>query len=216
MNDSYLWGALFDLDGVLIDSESIYTLFWHDINEKYPTGVEQFEYVIKGNTLSTILNRYFPDREIQLSIIADLQEHESKMEYVLFDGAEDLLRSLRKCGVKSAIVTSSNAKKMEHLFTVLPELRDLVDIVITEGDITMSKPHPEGYLLAAKKLGLPSKRCIVFEDSLAGVCAGRNSGSRVVGIATTNSPEALAPFADLIVESISELTVEKLCELIGD
>lgn len=208
------WGALFDLDGVLIDSEGIYTRFWHDIDVKYPTGVDRFEYVIKGNTLSTILNTYFEGEDVKTAILHELKEHEANMEYVFFDGVEDILASLRAMGVRSAIVTSSNAKKMEHLFAMLPALRQLVDVVITEEDVTRSKPDPQGYNIAARRLGLEPRRCIVFEDSMAGVEAGRRAGGAVVGIATTNTPDKLSAFADLVINTLAELEIEKLPELL--
>lgn len=204
------WGALFDLDGVLIDSEGIYTEFWHDIDCRFPTGIERFEYVIKGNTLGNILDTYFPEQEVRNEILHDLRLHEETMEYRFFDGVEQFLHDVRLAGVLSAIVTSSNEKKMNHLFMSLPSLRQLVDIVITENDVSRSKPDPEGYNLAAERLGLRPERCIVFEDSMAGVEAGRRAGGAVVGIATTNPAERLMEFADMVSESLAALNIEEL------
>ena len=203
------WGALFDLDGVLVDSEGSYTEFWHAVDEKYPTGVERFEYVIKGNTLGVILETYFPE-EVREEVLADLKRHEQTMEYVFFDGVEGFLRELREAGVLSAIVTSSNRKKMDHLFAQLPSLRPLVDVVITEDDVTRSKPDPQGYNIAARRLGLEPCRCIVFEDSMAGVEAGRRAGGAVVGVATTNPAEKLREFTDRVVDSLADLDIAEL------
>lgn len=209
------WAALFDLDGVLIDSEGIYTKFWHDIDRKYPTGVERFEYVIKGNTLNNILNTYFPDPNIRRRIVVELKEHEESMEYRFFEGVERFLAELRRRHVPSAIVTSSNAVKMRHLFEQVPALRQLVDIVVTEEDVTRSKPDPEGYNLAAERLGCAPSRCIVFEDSMAGVEAGRRAGGAVVGIATTNSADRLREFADMVVDTLADVDIERLPELLS-
>lgn len=208
------WGALFDLDGVLIDSEDNYTMFWHDIDRKYPTGVERFEYVIKGSTLQSILHKYFVGDEIREKILHELKAHEKNMIYRLFDGVEIFLDKLKELGVLSAIVTSSNAVKMNHLFRQLPRLKELVEIVITEEDVSRSKPDPEGYNIAASRLGLHPKRCIVFEDSMAGVEAGRRAGGAVVGVATTNTVDSLMEFADLVVNSISEIDVTSLPQLL--
>lgn len=212
--DKALWGALFDLDGVLVDSEGIYTLFWHDIDTRFPTGVERFEYVIKGSTLENILDTYFPDEETQRCILDELKEQERNMEYCLFDGAAELLSLLKQAGVSSAIVTSSNRAKMRHLFNSVPALESLVDVVITGDDVTMSKPHPEGYNKAALRLGLEPCRCVVFEDSLAGLEAGRRAGGAVVGIATTNLRERLTDLADLVVDTVADLDVDTIFRLL--
>lgn len=208
------WGALFDLDGVLIDSEGIYTEFWHDIDMVYPTGVENFEYVIKGNTLGAILDTYFPDVEVRGYILDRLREHELTMRYVCFDGVEAFLRALRERNVPTAIVTSSNGVKMKHLFESLPVLADLIDVVITENDVTRSKPDPQGYNIAAGRLGLEPCQCVVFEDSLAGVEAGRRAGGAVVGIATTNPEERLIPWADIVIDSVADADVPVLENLV--
>lgn len=213
---SYRWGALFDLDGVLVDTEGAYTEFWHDVDVKFNTGVPDFEYVIKGSTLNAILDKYFPDEDVRCEILRLLDHQEKTMRYQLFDGVESMLGQLRAKGVGTAIVTSSNRLKMRHLFEQLPGLNDLVYVVITGDDVTLSKPHPQGYNLAAERLGLEPNRCIVFEDSLAGVEAGRRAGGAVVAIATTNAPERLEKFADVVVDKFSDIYFEMLENLMVD
>lgn len=207
------WGALFDLDGVLVDTEGIYTEFWHSVDVRFPTGVPRFEYVIKGNTLGAILSTYFPDAEVRARILDMLAEHERTMDYRPFAGTASFLASLRAAGIPSAIVTSSSRLKMDNLFAALPWLCDAVDIVVTGDDVTRSKPDPEGYNIASARLGLDPSQCVVFEDSLAGIEAGRRAGGKVVGIATTNSAERLVSSTDMVVGSIDELTVEAVSAL---
>ena len=208
------WGLLFDLDGVLIDSENSYSEFWHHVNEKHPTGVDRLEYVIKGKTLDNILSTYYPEVEVQDEIVRELREHEATMEYCLFEGVENFLQEVEAAGILTAIVTSSNKPKMLRLFEKFSILHELMDVVITDEDVTRSKPDPQGYNLAAKRLGLKPERCIVFEDSMAGVEAGRRAGGAVVGVATTNSAEKLREFADVVINSFSELTLADLRQLI--
>ncbi len=200
-------GALFDLDGVLIDSESIYTEFWSGIDRSYPTGVPDFAFAIKGNTLGNILSTYFPDKGIQRLIIKRLQEHEQMMTYRVFDGVTDFLKKLKDHNIPAAIVTSSNEKKMVNMFKSLPGFRDYFDAVITEEDISHSKPHPEGYLLAAQRLGCAPQNCYVFEDSLAGLEAGRRAGAVVIALATTNPHELVSPNADMTIENLTQLDI---------
>lgn len=208
-------GVLFDLDGVLVDSEDIYTQFWSNIDNKYPTGVESFEYVIKGNTLGNILKTYFANPEVQADIIEELLLHEKNMRYELFEGVTELLTDLSLRQIRMAIVTSSNSRKMKHLLEQQPLLADLIDVIVTEEDVTFSKPHPQGYLLAAERLGLNPTQCIVIEDSIAGVVAGRRAGGAVVAISTTNSAEILSKSADMVVDSIAELNTGIIVQLIS-
>lgn len=203
MEMTYRHAALFDLDGVLVDTEGVYTEFWAQIDREFPTGVEDFEHIIKGSTLARILDTYFIKADHDL-ILERLRRQEDEMQYRLFPNVLHFITGLRARGWGVAIVTSSNEVKMRHLFEQLPELQPLVDTLVTDGDVTHSKPDPEGYLLAARRLNCNPKDCTVFEDSLAGLEAGRRSGATVVGVATTNPRHALEGLADYIVDIVSE------------
>lgn len=138
--------ALFDLDGVLIDSETIYTQIWTDIERVHPTGIDNFALIIKGSTLPQILNKYFPDPEIQADVVRLLNADEQAMPFPVYDGVIDFLKSLRAAGIPTAIVTSSNDIKMNRLYEMHPGFRELFDTIITADDIVRSKPDPECYL----------------------------------------------------------------------
>lgn len=202
--------ALFDLDGVLIDSESIYTEFWNKIDRLYPTGIPNFAYVIKGTTLPEILDTYFTDPEIRAHVLDHLREQEKNMRYVIFPHVVDFLKQLRLEGIPTAIVTSSNETKMADLFSLLDGFRDYFDIVITDADVVRSKPDPEGYKLAASRLGVPSERCVVFEDSRAGLEAGRRAGGKVVAMATTLKREDIENKGDIMLKSFEDFTPAKM------
>ncbi|MDE6540392.1 MAG: HAD-IA family hydrolase [Muribaculaceae bacterium] len=202
--------ALFDLDGVLIDSESIYTEFWTRMDSLFSTGVENFAYAIKGTTLPDILDTYFPAPAAQAELRVHLKELEENIRYRIFPGVADFLSALRRDGIPSAIVTSSNTDKMEALFAQLPQLRELVDVVVTDADVANSKPDPEGYLLAASRLGVAPERCVVFEDSRAGLEAGRRAGGKVVAVATTLKPSDIEGRGDIVIDSFEGFTPERM------
>ncbi len=134
--------ALFDLDGVLIDTEGLYTDIWSEIEHAHPTGIDNFAIKIKGSTLKRILTTYYPDSDEQAEIIAMLNEREEKMLYTLFEGVEAFLADLKRHNIPAAIVTSSNAPKMERLFGMISGLRDFFAAVITDKDVSRSKPDP--------------------------------------------------------------------------
>lgn len=200
---------LFDLDGVLIDSETEYTEIWADIESSRPTGIKDFPLIIKGTTLPHILSTYFPE-ELHEGIVKELTERESRMRYDWCPGAEKFLHELKKAGIPSAIVTSSMPDKMEKLLAIHPGLRDLVEVVVDASAVTESKPHPQGYLLAAERLGVNPSDCIVAEDSLQGMEAGKRAGAFVLGITGTVGREKAQGHADILVSSLAEITLPGL------
>lgn len=201
--------ALFDLDGVLIDTEGIYYKFWDEIDRIYPTGIEDFASYIKGSTLKKILT-YYPEPEVRDDIISRLEEHERLMRYNVFEGVVDFLEQLQDAIIDCAIVTSSNEDKLGKLFMQNPGFKDYFKVIICDKDVTKSKPDPEGYLLAAARLGADPCDCYVFEDSFSGLEAGRRSGAKVVALATTNTRESLMDKADMVIDSFVGLTLEKI------
>ena len=203
MNNTYSKkGMLFDLDGVLVDSEGEYSKFWGAMGDRYGL-VSTFASDIKGTTIGEILQN-FPESDRD-GILAALHEFEANMEYPVYPGVMEFLGRLKKAGIPSAIVTSSDNVKMDLLFGRRPELREMVNVVITGSMVSRSKPDPEGYLKGAELIGAPVEECCVFEDSLQGLQAGRSSGATVVGIATTNSREKVAPLADITVDRFEEI-----------
>ena len=114
-----------------------------------------------------------------------------------------------------AIVTSSNAEKMGRIARRHPEFIAHVGTIVTDADVKHSKPDPEGYLLAASRLGASSGRCVVFEDSIQGLAAGRAAGGKVVALATTNAREKLLDKADVVVDSFAGLRLECLLQMLG-
>lgn len=207
-------GFLFDLDGVLIDSEKEYSRIWNIINEMFPTGIENLAEVIKGQTLDKILGDHYPDKETRKQVQDELHRREKEMRYEYCEGARTLLDNIAEREITSAIVTSSDDKKMAHLYEEIPELKMKVTSVIDASKVKKSKPDPEGYLLAAAEIGVEIRNCVVFEDSVQGVKAGKNSGAFVVGITGTKSREELTLYSDVVVDSLSEINLDELIEIL--
>lgn len=202
-------GVLFDLDGVLINSEDLYTEFWEEIEKIYPTNIKNFAYIIKGNALFKILNTYFPS-EIHQDIINRVHDFENNIKYPIYDGVVDFLELLKKQGIPTAIVTSSDDVKMNALYKEYPFFRQYFDVVITGSDVTESKPHPQGYLMAADKIGCASADCYVFEDSIQGIAAGIAAGATVIALTTSNSIDLLKDKAHALIDSFVDFNIEKM------
>lgn len=196
--------ALFDLDGVLIDTEGLYTQFWADIDRRYPTGIPDFAAAIKGTNLKSILEHF--DERLRDGIVEAIHHWEHTMPYAFYDGAEKLLADLRAAEVPIAIVTSSDSVKMECLFRTLPALEHAVDVIVNGSMVKAGKPDPEGYLTAAKMLGVAPACATVVEDSMQGLEAGRRAGGRVIAIATTNPWASVEPLAGKTVGTVAALS----------
>ena len=202
-------GVLWDLDGVLLDSEGKYSIFWARMEEEHPTGIDNFASYIKGFHLNRIMS-YFESEEVRQRILDELLAFERDMVYEFFPGAIELVKQLRAAGIPMAIVTSSDRKKMQSLYSQHPEFPTLFDHIITGDMVTKAKPDPDCYLMGAKLLGIDIKNCIVVEDSRNGLIAGRESGARVIGIATTLSREAVNELSDMTLDTIGQLSVEQM------
>lgn len=201
-------GMLFDLDGVLIDSEHEYGKIWKQISEMFPTEFEDLPTRIKGMTLTNILNTYFPGKETEVTNALHLLE--SKMTYRWLPGAREFIEWLNAEKIPIALVTSSDNYKMKHLKHDLPELMPMFNDIVTANRISRSKPDPEGYLLGASLIGCNIRKCAIFEDSLQGVKAGMASGAYVVGIAGTLPASIITPFCNNVVNSFSDINKESL------
>lgn len=203
---------LFDLDGVLLDSEGQYSIFWEQMDHEYPTGIQRFASFIKGFHLARILN-YFENEDVRQQVLDKLLEFERHMNYEFFPGALEFVKELRSAGIPMAIVTSSDHKKMQALYSQYPEFPTLFDKIVTGDMVTKAKPDPDCFLMGARQLGVDIKDCIVFEDSRNGLIAGRESGALVIGISTTLDRDTVGQLSDLTLNAVEELTVERMLEI---
>ncbi len=205
---------LFDLDGVLIDSEREYTKIWERIDELFPTSVSSFAIKIKGMSLTEILCQYYPEKNIADKVRSTLTELESKMHYEWLPGAKELLEYLNNHSIPTALFTSSNKKKMAHLREELPEVENFFNEIVTGDMVTHSKPDPEGYILAAELLNSSPRNCVVFEDSLQGVKAGRAADAYVIGVEGTLKRDIIAPYSNKVINNLSEINPADLIEIL--
>ena len=200
VNISDFSAVLFDLDGVIVDTEGQYSLFWKQIGEEYMPGMPDFALAIKGRTLTQIYDTYFPDAADRAAITERLNAFERQMDFPYIAGAREFLEALQAQGVPTAIVTSSNCDKMACLYARHPEIKNLVTAVLTAEDARRSKPAPDCYLAAAERLGADISKCIVFEDSPSGLAAGRASGAFVIGVCTSLAATEIEPLCDMYIE----------------
>lgn len=207
--------ALFDLDGVVFDTEPQYTVFWGSQCRLYHPEHPGLEHEIKGSTLTQIYDRWFsgPLEAEQAVVTERLNAFEAQMTFEYIAGFEALIADLHAHGVKTAVVTSSNQPKMESVYRAQPGFKQLFDAILTSEDFEHSKPHPDCYLKAAARFGAHPSECVVFEDSFNGLKSGRAAGMKVVGVATTNTTADIAGLSDIQIVDYQHVDYESLKQL---
>ena len=195
--------ALFDLDGVILDTEGSYTAFWDDYGSRH-FSEKDFGLKIKGQTLVKILDDYFPEENERKSITDAINDFERNMSYPFVPGVENYIKSLKSNGIRTAVVTSSNLLKMENVYRCHPGFREMFDMILTSEDFSESKPSPYCYLKAMKLFGAGPEDCVVFEDSLSGLQSARASGAFVTALTTTNPEEVVRNYADLVIRDFND------------
>lgn len=209
-----LQAILFDCDGVIADSEPS----WNDIDREHLAafGVADYDGRHKPSVIGKsfqLSSTFYRETYGFAQSVDELIEHRTGVaktfyaEHIpVFEGAPELLRELRATGLKLALATSSVSALIEP-FLRRHAIDELFDAVITGEMVTHGKPHPDIYLLAAREVGVAPQNCLVVEDALAGLQAGRAAGCRTVAI-----PDAR--WQDIAVfEGKSDFQIQSLKEL---
>lgn len=205
--------VLFDFDGVIMDTETQYSIFWHKVGVDY-LGMEDLESRVKGQTLVYIYDNFFAGKTAeQEEITAALNRFEQEMSYDYIPGVLDFIADLRSHDVKMAVVTSSNDQKMSAVYRAHPEVKTMFDRILTAEMFAHSKPAPDCFLLGMEIFDTTPETTYVFEDSFNGLKAGMASEATVVGLATTNSREDIAPLCHYVLDDFEGFTYDKLTQL---
>lgn len=179
---------LFDNDGTLVDTTSAVDQAWRDFAARFGVDPEEVLSVAHGVRAEETIRRFLPDGDpAEAAAWLDARELELVHETVALPGARELLTRLTELGAPWAIVTSANTLLVRARLAAagLPT----PPVLVTADDVPVGKPDPACYLLAAAQLGVDPTRCIVVEDTAAGVRAGLAAGARVVVRGDAAGPE---------------------------
>jgi mannitol-1-/sugar-/sorbitol-6-phosphatase len=194
---------LFDLDGTLVDSAKVIERLWTEWAARHSLNVQDILAISHGRRAEETMRLVAPNLPtLKEEAAARLREEEQQNEgLVAVAGAKELLNSIPQ--TRWAIVTSCTQKLAEvRLQSVgLP----VPTVMISQESVTRGKPHPDGYLEAARILGWAPGNCLVVEDSPVGVEAGCGAGMRVLGVTTTFPADKLS--ADLTVADLTGVTI---------
>jgi beta-phosphoglucomutase family hydrolase len=221
MSDQGPIGAIFDWDGVVIDSSAHHEESWERLAKetgyRLPPGHFKKGFGMKNEVIIPNFLQWTSDpAEInRLSLRKEALYREIVLEWGLepLAGVVTWLNRLRDAGIPCAIGSSTHRLNIETGLASIG-LRDRFQVIITAEDVSHGKPDPEVFVKAASRLGVPPERCVVFEDALVGIEAAHRGGMKVVAVATTN-PIDLLKDADVAVHQLDELSVDRLGQLVG-
>jgi len=208
--------VIFDMDGVIVDNSEYHTQAWHAFCDKYagPLTEEDFRLHILGrnnrDTLCYIFKRDMTDEEINQygeekeALYRELYAPHIKATPHLYD----FLELLRKNDTNISIATSADRPNVDFVLNAL-DIREYFCSITDTSAVTHSKPDPEIYLVAAKTIGYDPSKCIVIEDTVSGIRAGKAAGMKVIAITTTHKREDLHE-ANRIIDNFAELNLESL------
>ena len=220
-NEKYNWAAIFDMDGTLIDNTPFHFISWQALFRKYNKGElsrQTYYTEISGVPIMQTMKRIFGADHNNAYLKELLREKEEfyRKEYaphlVAIKGLENFLAGLKSDGVKMAMATSATVEDIEFILNKIPIRNDFNEIV-NSSMVKKPKPNPQIFLKAAELLNTPPERCVVFEDSLAGITAANAAGMKVVGITTGHPANDISSVVDLVIDDYTRLTSTELAAL---
>ena len=213
---------IFDMDGVLVDSNPFHLRKWMDLFQAHgiPFNEQELPKMILGPSNDVIFRRFLGE-DLTCEQLAELgEELEADFRQEIgpharaFPGVRRFIEECHAQGIAMAVASAGIAKNVNFLISALG-LGDYFREVLTMDEISHPKPDPEIYLKTAGKLGVNPAACAVFEDSFVGIEAAKRAGMKCVAIASTFSAEDLRcqTHADLIVPSFEAVSLQTLFHL---
>lgn len=208
--------VIFDRDGVILDSESI------NINSAVK-AFKELGIAIKEEEKEWVVGRHPDDYKKQFLEKYDFSYEEFRkiqrktyyelLESIpLFKKAISLIKKLHKLKIPLALTTSSKLKSTLQILDKA-DLSGVFDVIVTFEDYEKRKPHPQSYLVTAKKLNVNPNGCIVIEDSSVGVESAKNAGMKCIAILHEYNRKQDFSKADIVVDSADKITVDLLNNL---
>jgi len=208
------FAVIFDMDGVLVDNYEYHLKAWEIFLEKYEISLTgDFRTKTFGGTNKEHLERFFKRKLTRKEIIEYEETKESIYRNIYsdkikpVDGLISLLTLLRQNKIPLALATSSPAVNVKFVLEKTGTL-PFFPIILDSASVAKGKPDPEIYLKTAKALKHKPDQCIVFEDSINGIMAAKNAGTRVIAVTTTHNAGDL-PDVDLIINDFNDVNLIK-------
>ena len=212
--------VIFDVDGVLVDSYHAHMQAWMRLGEKFGRPVTEAQFIPTfGRRNHEIFECFWPGLipEDQSEYWSNWKEEAYReivtAHFPAMDGAVELLDALKAAGFALAIGSSGPPENVAVAVRGLGR-PDAFDALVNAREVTHGKPHPEVFLTAAAKLAIEPRSAAVVEDSKAGLEAAERAGMTPIALTGTFARDELAGHAALVVESLRELSPERIAALI--
>jgi len=216
------FAVIFDMDGVLIDSYGAHFESWKRLAGENGCQYSEGDFVRGfGRTSREVLAEQWKERPLPESRIRELAARKEALfrklidvDFPAMEGAEKLIRSLHQSGFRLAVGSSGPPENVRLVVEKLG-VGSLLSACVTGADVTRGKPDPQVFELAAERMDVPPAQCVVIEDAPVGVIAARKAGMRCVGVASTGRTAAELSDADLVVQTLGELSPARIAALLG-
>lgn len=213
------FGAIFDWDGVIIDSAALHEQSWQQLARELGRTIapESFRrgFGMKSARIIEEIHGWSNDPEEIARLTnrkeALYREIVGRSEIAPLPGVAEWLRRLREASIPCAVASSTHRQNIDAVLSRLG-LQNAFEAIVSAEDVSHGKPNPEVFLKAAEKLGITAHRGVVFEDAHVGIEAAHAAGMKVVAVATTHAIDELSA-ADLVVRRLDDLTIERVAAL---
>jgi len=210
-------GLLFDMDGVIIDNHIYHYKAWQALAKTYDLDLNEEDYRnhMNGRTIGEVvrfLQKNASEEEVKrIGIEKEVLYRDLYQPFLTpTKGLWSFLSNAQEHKIPMCIGTSAPKENVSFTINGLG-IGHYFKTILDDRSVTKGKPHPEIYQKCAQSIGLPNEQCIVFEDALAGIEAGKAAGSKVIALATSYERSALN--ADLVINDFSEINIQTLYDL---
>lgn len=205
---------IFDMDGVLVDTEALHKKAWMDFFFKHDVPVTDTDITkMRGVRAVEIIKKFMPgksDDEVYAlrSERVQMQVEALEVGVTPVNGVLDFIHAAKDAGLKIGVATSAVPDTTNIVIAAIG-VDALADAVVTADDVTRGKPDPEIYLTTAKRLGVPPEECIVFEDAPAGIAGALAAGMKVCALLTSHGREEFKGVKDFL-NDFTEMDLNKV------
>jgi beta-phosphoglucomutase family hydrolase len=217
-----LKAVIFDMDGVIIDSEPMHRKAYHDMFKEVNISVSEELYEsFTGQSTLNICKRLCDHFNLEVSpetLVALKRKHykqffETNSDLTLIDGVEDLIKDYHKNGLKLVLGSSAAMSSIEQIFERF-DLNQYFVAKLSGADLKESKPHPEIFIKAAEASGFTTEECMVIEDSTNGIKAANTAGIFCVGYDSFHSKNQDYSTANKVIKDFREIAFDKIKHLL--
>lgn len=214
--------VIFDMDGVIVDTNPHHRIAWREYYQRNGKALSDDDFVqhVSGKHNSDIVAHLFPDQTLTPEEVVRLSNEKEALFRELYSsaitpvpGIITFLEALKDAGIRTAVATSAPVENLDFVMDTLG-IRHFFDALLNESMVKHPKPDPEIYQKAMTMLGVEPADSVIFEDSMTGIQAAKASGASVIGVATTQSSDELAPFVDDVIRDFTEMTIDRLKGLV--